>query len=121
MTLPVEWVAAVLLLVLGLLLALAGGSIRRRLGLGASRTISLDKVTLTSHRFGLTGRVDRLIRTGSTIIPEEWKSARVLRPHHRAQLGVYFVLIVRHGSVTVECGNDVTEAIRTATSSTGWG
>lgn len=27
------------------------------------------------------------------VIPEEWKSARMLRPWHRAQMGVYFLLI----------------------------
>ena len=57
------------------------------------RTVALDNVTLDSRRYGLTGRVDRLIRTGGTMIPEEWKSARVLRPWHRAQMGVYFLLI----------------------------
>jgi CRISPR/Cas system-associated exonuclease Cas4 (RecB family) len=93
MTLPVELLALALLLVLGLMLLLVSRGVRRRLGLGEGRTISLDKVTLTSPRLGLTGRVDRLIRTGGTIVPEEWKSARTLRPHHRAQLGVYFLLI----------------------------
>jgi hypothetical protein len=28
-----------------------------------------------------------------TVIVEEWKSARTLQPHHRAQLGVYFLLV----------------------------
>jgi len=52
-------------------------------------------VTLTSFRLGLTGRPDRLIKADGTIIPEEWKSARVLRPWHRAQMGVYFVSVRR--------------------------
>ena len=64
-----------------------------RQGLGEGRTVALDNVTLTSRRYGLTGRVDRLIRTGGTLIPEEWKSARSLRPWHRAQMGVYFLLV----------------------------
>jgi CRISPR-associated exonuclease Cas4 len=95
MTLPTNIITVVLLLaiLLGLLLVLAGRSLRRRRGLTAGETIALDNVTLTSQRLGLTGRMDRLIRSGSTIIPEDWKSARVLRPHHRAQLGVYFLLI----------------------------
>jgi CRISPR-associated exonuclease Cas4 len=51
-------------------------------------------VTLTSRRYGLTGRPDRLIREGDTVIPEEWKSTtRQLRAWHRAQMGVYFILI----------------------------
>jgi CRISPR-associated exonuclease Cas4 len=83
---------AVLALLLGLVLVLAGRGLRRRRGLGAGRTVSLDRVTLTSRRYGLTGRPDRLIRTGGTVIIEEWKSSRSLRPWHRAQMGVYFLL-----------------------------
>src|SRR5438067_12466076 len=49
-------------LVLGLLLALGGRGLRRRLGLGPGRTVALDNVTLTSRRYGLTGRIDRLVR-----------------------------------------------------------
>jgi hypothetical protein len=54
---------------LGLWLIVAGRGMRRRRGLGGGKTVSLDKVTLTSHRLGLTGRPDRLIKTGGTIIP----------------------------------------------------
>jgi hypothetical protein len=70
------WVAAVaaLVLVLGLLLILGGKGMRRRRGLGGGKTVSLDRVTLTSRRLGLTGRPDRLIKTAGTIIPEEWNS-----------------------------------------------
>ena len=91
---PAGWMAAgvVLAMLLGLLLLVAGRGMRQRRGLGSGRTVSLDKVTLTSRRLGLTGRPDRLIRSGGTIIPEEWKSARSLRPWHRAQMGVYFLL-----------------------------
>jgi CRISPR-associated exonuclease Cas4 len=60
---------------LGLLLILSGYGVRRRRGLASGRTVALDNVTLTSRRFGLTGRPDRLIREGGTIIPEEWKSS----------------------------------------------
>lgn len=93
---PAGWIAggAVLALLVGLVLLLAGRSMRRRRGLGGGRTVSLDRVTLTSRRYGLTGRPDRLVKIGSRIvIPEEWKSARVLRPWHRVQVGVYFLLI----------------------------
>ena len=65
------WLAAALLLLLGLLLILAGRGMRQRRGLGGGRTVSLDRVTLTSFRLGLTGRPDRLIKTGGTIIIEE--------------------------------------------------
>ena len=87
------WLAAALLLALGLLLILLGWALRRSRGLGGGRTVSLDRVTLTSFRLGLTGRPDRLIKTAATIRVEEWKSARVLRTHHRAQMGVYFLLV----------------------------
>jgi CRISPR-associated exonuclease Cas4 len=55
--------------------------------------VSLDRVTLTSMRLGLTGRPDRLIKRDGTIIPEEWKSSRKLWPSHKAQMGCYFVLV----------------------------
>jgi CRISPR-associated exonuclease Cas4 len=86
-------VAAVLALLLGIWLMLAGRGIRQRRGLGGGKTVSLDRVTLTSHRLGLTGRPDRLIREGGMVIPEEWKSSLKVWPNHRAQMGVYFLLI----------------------------
>ena len=52
-----------------------------------------------SLRYGLTGRPDRLIRVDGTVIPEEWKSARRLGAWHRAQMGVYFILIEEQLSV----------------------
>jgi CRISPR/Cas system-associated exonuclease Cas4 (RecB family) len=90
---PLLLAAALLALALGLLLVLTGRRMRQRRGLGGGRTVSLDRVTLTSFRLGLTGRPDRLIKAEGTIIVEEWKSARVLRPWHRAQMGVYFLLV----------------------------
>ena len=48
------WVAAGAALLLGLLLALAGRTLRRRAGLGGGRTVSLDRVTLTSRRLAET-------------------------------------------------------------------
>lgn len=102
--------AAILALMVGLLLVVAGRRVRACRGLGAGTTVSLDAITLRSYRLGLTGRPDRLIRIGGTVIPEEWKSARTLRPWHHAQMGVYFVLIEEelgtrppHGFVT--CGD----------------
>lgn len=95
MSVPAWWiaVAAALALLLGLVLVLLGRGMRRRRGLGEGRTVSLDRVTLTSRRLGLTGRPDRLIKTDGTIIPEEWKSSRRVWPSHRAQMGCYFLLI----------------------------
>ena len=80
-------------LLLGLILVLAGRAIRRGRGLSGGQTISLDKLTLTSSRLGLTGRPDRLIKAEGTIFVEEWKSSRQPRPWHLAQLGVYFLLV----------------------------
>jgi CRISPR-associated exonuclease Cas4 len=92
---PAGWIAAgaLLALALGLLLLLGGRSARHRCGLAGGRTVALDNVTLTSRRYGLTGRPDRLIRERGMVTPEEWKSARQLRGWHRAQMGVYFLLI----------------------------
>jgi CRISPR-associated exonuclease Cas4 len=78
---------------LGLLPLLGGRGLRGRMGLGQGRTVALDNVTLTSRRYGLTGRPDRLIREGRMIIPEEWKGSRSVWPNHRAQMGVYFLLM----------------------------
>jgi hypothetical protein len=90
--LPTEWVAAAAALALLLVLLVpTGSSLRRRFGLGGGHTVSLDGGTLTSYRLRLTGRPGRLIREDGALIPEEWKSARVVRPSYRAQLGVYFL------------------------------
>ena len=55
-----------------------------RRGLGIGKTVSLDRVTLTSRRMGLAGRPDRLIKTDGTIIPEEWKSSLQCTSFHRS-------------------------------------
>ena len=75
MILP-AWIAlaALLTLAIGLWLMLAGRGMRQRRGLGGGKTVSLDRVTLTSRRLRLTGRPDRLIKTEGTIIVEEWSS-----------------------------------------------
>ncbi len=92
---PAGWiaVAAVLALLLGLWLMLAGRGMRQRRGPGSGKTVSLDRVTLTSQRLGLSGRPDRLIKADGTIIVEEWKSSRSVWPNHKAQMAVYFLLI----------------------------
>lgn len=95
MSLSAGWIvlAAVLALLLGLWLMRSGWGMRQRRGLGGGRTVSLDRVVLTSVRLGLTGRPDRLIKSDGSIVVEEWKSARRLRPWHRAQMGCYFLLV----------------------------
>jgi len=95
MSLPAGWFAlwAILALLLAWWLVSSGGAMRRRRGLGSGRTVSLDRVTLRSRRLGLSGRPDRLVKTQGTILPEEWKSSRTLRPWHQAQMGAYFLLI----------------------------
>ena len=104
------WLAALafLGLFLGLWLMLAGRGMRRTRGLGVGRTVSLDKITLTSRRLGLTGRPDRLIQSGGTLIIEEWKSSRSLQPWHGAQMGVYFLLAEEHFRVRPSHGFLVT-------------
>lgn len=71
----------------------AGRGLRQRRGLGGGRNVSLDKVTLTTVRLGLTGRPDRFIKADGAIIVKEWKSAHTIRAWHRAQVGCYFLLI----------------------------
>jgi len=95
MTTPNGWIiaGAVLALVVGLWLLFAGHGMRQRRGLGGGKTVSLDRITLTSRRLGLTGRPDRLIKAEGTIVIEEWKSARRVADSHRAQMGVYFLLV----------------------------
>jgi CRISPR-associated exonuclease Cas4 len=127
MNLPAGWVAlaAALSLLLGLWLVLAGRGIRRRRGLGTGKTVSLDRVTLTSRRLGLTGRPDRLIKGGGIIVIEEWKSARTLRPWHRAQMGVYFLLVeeelrIRPSHGFIVCGDGTRHRIDNSEEMRAW-
>jgi CRISPR-associated exonuclease Cas4 len=83
---PAWWIAAgaALALLLGLVLIFGGQGMRRQQGLGGGATVSLDRVTLTSVRLGLTGRPDRLIKADGTIIVEEWKSSLQCTSFHRS-------------------------------------
>lgn len=84
---------AVLAMLLGLLLVVGGQGMRHRRGLGPGRTVALDDRTLYSRRHGLAGRPDRIVRDERELIPEEWKGAGQIRPWHRAQMAVYFIVI----------------------------
>jgi CRISPR-associated exonuclease Cas4 len=127
MSLQASWVAvgAALALLLGLWLVLAGLGIRQRRGLGSGKTVSLDRVTLTSRSLGLTGRPDRLIKTDGTIIIEEWKSSRQVRPWHRAQMGCYFLLVeeelrIRPSHGFIVCGDGSRHRIENSNELRAW-
>ena len=66
---------------------------RHKAGFGYGKTISHDNVRLSSERYMLRGKPDRIVQRGRYFIPEEKKSG--LRPaeSYQAQLGVYLILI----------------------------
>ncbi|MFO0887916.1 MAG: Dna2/Cas4 domain-containing protein [Isosphaeraceae bacterium] len=104
----------VALLVLAVVVLLIATRTRKGRGFEPGLTVSLDDRTLFSKRLMLVGRPDRLVRQGSAIIPEEWKSSRRVYHGHRLQLAVYFLLIedqfgVRtpHGFVVLGDGSRV--------------
>lgn len=66
---------ALVLAFLGLLLVVLAYRGRHGRGLGSGETVALDNVTLFSERLKLTGRPDRIVKQGETLIPEEWKSS----------------------------------------------
>ena len=118
-------VAALLGLLVGLWLMRAGQGMRRRRGLGRGKTVSLDRVTLTSRRYGLVGRPDRIIKAAGSIVVEEWKSSRVLRHSHRAQMGVYFLLIedqlrIRPTHGFIVCGDGTRHQIENTPELRAW-
>lgn len=80
-------------LLIGILLVWRGRGARREHGLGDAATLDLDSRVLYSAELGLAGRPDRLFRDGAFVIPEEWKSSRRVYDSHRAQLGVYLLLV----------------------------
>jgi CRISPR-associated exonuclease Cas4 len=115
---------ALVLLLLGFLLVVVASRKRRGKGLGPGETVALDDVTLFSEKLKLVGRPDRIVRTDDGLIPEEWKGSKRVYPSHRAQLGVYFLLVEEeygerppYGVVVLGDGSRVrvenTEALRT--------
>lgn len=66
---------------------------RRRAGFGYGKTISHDNVRLSSERYMLRGKPDRIVQRGRYFIPEEKKSGLRLTESYQAQLGAYLVLI----------------------------
>lgn len=105
------WLFALAALALGILLLWAGKAARQRRGLTDARTLDLDRRNLFSARLGLAGRPDRVIDEGGFPIPEEWKSSRRVHDSHRAQMGVYFILIEEetgirppHGYISLASG-----------------
>ena len=93
------WDLALVLGCGGLLVLVLSLRARMMRGLGFGETAALDDVTLTSTRYLLTGRPDRIVRHGRFFIPEEWKSSKKAEPWHVAQLAVYFILIEDHYGV----------------------
>ncbi len=66
---------------------------RRNAASRREQTLALDDRTLRSEQYGLVGRPDRIVRVGGVPIPEDWKTARTLQPWHRAQIGLYLLLV----------------------------
>jgi CRISPR-associated exonuclease Cas4 len=99
------FIVAVFVLIIGLALVLRGRGMRRSQGLGQGRTLELDDRNLFSRRLGLTGRPDRIIEGN---IPEEWKSSQRVYDSHRAQIGVYLILIEEETGVRPPHGFIVT-------------
>ena len=61
----------------------------------------------------------------ASIIVEEWKSARTLRPWHRAQMGVYFLLIeeelrIRPSHGFIVCGDGTRHRIENTEELRAW-
>jgi hypothetical protein len=98
---------AVLALLVGSMMILAGRGMCRRHGWMAGKTIALDNVTLVSRRYKMKAKPDRLVRQGRNIIPEERKSAPVVRLWHRVQIGVTVLVIEDTLKVTQTHGFDV--------------
>ena len=73
----------------------------------------------------MTVRPDRLIRDGNDLIPEEWKGANQMRPWHRAQMAVYFIVIEEDLSVRppygiVVCGDGSRQKVENTDALRAW-
>src|SRR6185312_17093677 len=95
---------AVLLILIGLALSRSGETARQERGLSKGETHDLDTRTLYSPSLGLAGRPDRLFSDGEATIPEEWKSSLRVHDSHKAQLGVYLILIEEETDVRAPYG-----------------
>ena len=102
------WIAFILLFAIGLAMVLRGRGVRSRCGLSQGRTLDLDDRNLYSARYGLAGRPDRIVDDSGMPIPEEWKSARRVHDSHRAQMGVYFILLEEETGIRPRYGVIVT-------------
>ena len=66
---------------------------RRKAGFAYGKTISHHNVRLSSKRYMLRGKPDRIVQRGRYFIPEEKKSELGLTESYQAQLRVYLILI----------------------------
>lgn len=90
------------------------------------RIVSHDERVLRSKRLRLVGRPDRILRLeDGTLIPVEKKSGRTVQDSHRAQLGVYLLLIEEetgrrppYGVIVLD--GDVEHRIETTDALLGW-
>ncbi len=73
--------------------------LRHSFGFGLGTTLSHDNVLLSSERYMLRGKPDRLVQRGKRVIPEEKKPGRFLSESYRVQLGVYLLLVEEHYGV----------------------
>ena len=108
---PGGWIAAgaVLALLVGLVMILGGRAMRRRHGWMAGKTIALDNVTLRIPPLQDDSKAGSICPPGRRyIVPEERKSAQVVRPWHVVQLGVTFVVIEDTCGVTPTHGFIIT-------------
>lgn len=102
------WLAFILLFAIGLAMVLRGRGVRTHRGLSQGRTLDLDSRNLYSAKYGLAGRLDRVFDDGGMPIPEEWKSAHRVHNSHRAQMGVYFILLEEETGIRPPYGVIVT-------------
>jgi CRISPR-associated exonuclease Cas4 len=109
----------------GMLLIASGRGMRRRRGLGDGRTLALDDCTFYPRRYGLVGRPDRLVSDGGAVVPEEWKSSHTVRPWHRAQMGVYFLVIEEETGIrppygVIVCGDGTRHRVENTAERRAW-